>query len=350
MARRKHRARQRAGSDGARSARHGQLGRATAAPAVTAASRPLLSWAALGVVYFVWGGTYLAIRVGDRHLPPLVLAGTRYVVAGGLLYPIALRVRATSRAAGPAGPRRPGLRAWLAGGLVGILLLSMGNGGVTVAETRLPSGLAAVLVATVPLWMLLFAWPLRHQRLAWRSVLGLVAGLAGVGVLTGGGAASGHLSGVLIVLGAAVAWGFGSVLSHRLPLPSDAMVSAAIEMLVGGAVLILGAVVSGELSRVHLSSVPATSWIALAYLVVLGSVLAFTAYGYALKHLPVATVSTYAYVNPVVAVAAGALLLGEHVTWSEALGALLVVGSVAMTLRRAPARTTGDDGKPPQPA
>ncbi len=293
----------------------------------------VLSWIALGVVYLVWGSTYLAIRVGVGHLPPLFLAGSRYVIAGALLYPIALR--ATARSRGSAGGRaKPGARAWVAGAVIGILLLFAGNGGVSVGETTLPSGFAAVLVATVPLWMILFAWPVQHQRVTVRSAAGLVTGLGGVAILVGGGTASGRISGVIIVLGAAAAWGFGSVLSHRLAVPSHAMLAAAIEMLAGGVVLLAVAAVSGELGRIQWSSIPATSWIALAYLIGPGSILAFTAYGYALSHLPVTTVSTYAYVNPVVAVLAGIVFLGEQFTWREALGATLVLASVVITLHR----------------
>jgi drug/metabolite transporter (DMT)-like permease len=258
-------------------------------------------------------------------------------VAGVLLYPIALRVttRATTRSRGSGqGRGRPGAKAWFAGAVVGILLLSAGNGSVTFAETSLPSGLAAVLVATVPLWMIAFAWPMQRQRVTWRSAAGLAAGLAGVAILVGGGTASGSISGVIIVLGAAASWGFGSVLSHRLPLPGHALLAAAMEMIVGGVVLLAVAGGTGEFSHVHWSSVPATSWIALAYLIGPGSILAFTAYGYALSHLPVTTVSTYAYVNPVVAVLAGILLLGEHLTWREGLGAGLVIGSVVIILHR----------------
>jgi drug/metabolite transporter (DMT)-like permease len=297
-----------------------------------------LSWIALGVVYLLWGLTYLAIRVGVGHLPPLFLAGTRYVIAGALLYPIALRGassrgRASSR--GTAGDKaKPGLRAWLAGGVIGILLLFAGNGGVTIGETTLPSGLAAILVATVPLWMIVFAWPVQHQRVTVRSAVGLAVGLCGVAVLVGNGTMSGHISGVIIVLGGAVAWGFGSVLSHKLALPSHAMLAAAIEMLVGGTVLLVVAAASGEFSRIHWASVPATSWIALAYLIGPGSILAFTAYGYALSHLPVTTVSTYAYVNPVVAVLAGVMFLGERFTWHEGVGAAFVLVSVVITLHR----------------
>ena len=293
----------------------------------------VLSWIALGVVYLVWGSTYLAIRVGVGHLPPLLFAGTRYVIAGALLYPIALRATTSSR--GPAKDRaKPGARAWFAGAVIGVLLLFAGNGGVTIGETTLPSGFAAVLVATVPLWMILFAWPVRHQRVTFRSAAALAVGLGGVIILVGGGTASGRISGVIIVLGAAAAWGFGSVLSHRLAVPSHAMLAAAIEMLAGGMVLLAVGAGSGEFSRIQWSSVPATSWIALGYLIGPGSILAFTAYGYALSHLPVTTVSTYAYVNPVVAVLAGIMFLGEQFTWREGLGAALVLVSVIITLQR----------------
>ena len=292
-----------------------------------------LSWIALGVVYLVWGSTYLAIRVGVGHLPPLLFAGTRYVIAGALLYPIARRAMSGGRASAQE-RAKPGVKAWLAGAVIGILLLFAGNGGVTIGETTLPSGFAAVLVATVPLWMILFAWPMQHQRVTFRSAVALSAGLGGVIILVGGGTASGRISGVIIVLGAAAAWGFGSVLSHRLAVPSHAMLAAAIEMLAGGVVLLAVGAGSGEFSRIQWSSVPATSWIALAYLIGPGSILAFTAYGYALSHLPVTTVSTYAYVNPVVAVLAGIVFLGEQFTWREGLGAALVLASVVITLRR----------------
>jgi drug/metabolite transporter (DMT)-like permease len=293
----------------------------------------VLSWVALGVVYLVWGSTYLAIRVGVGHLPPLLFAGIRYVIAGSLLYPIARRAASGSRASAQH-RAKPGVKAWLAGAVIGILLLFAGNGGVTVGETTLPSGFAAVLVATVPLWMILFAWPVQHQRVIFRSAVALAVGLGGVIILVGDGTASGRISGVIIVLGAAAAWGFGSVLSHRLAVPSHAMLAAAIEMLAGGVVLLTVAAGSGEFSRIQWSSVPATSWIALAYLIGPGSILAFTAYGYALSHLPVTTVSTYAYVNPVVAVLAGIMFLGEQFTWREGLGAALVLASVIIILHR----------------
>jgi drug/metabolite transporter (DMT)-like permease len=324
-------------------------GMANNGTAVDTRSR-VLSWIALGVVYLVWGSTYLAIRVGVGHLPPLLFAGTRYVIAGTLLYPIARRAASGGRASARE-RAKPGVKAWLAGAVIGILLLFAGNGGVTFGETTLPSGFAAVLVATVPLWMIVFAWPVQGQRVTFRAAVALAVGLGGVIILVGDGTASGRISGVIIVLGAAAAWGFGSVLSHRLAVPSHAMLAAAIEMLAGGVVLLAVGAGSGEASRIQWSSVPATSWIALAYLIGPGSILAFTAYGYALSHLPVTTVSTYAYVNPVVAVLAGIVFLGEQFTWREGLGTALVLASVVITLRRtrsasrpAPAR----DGEMPE--
>jgi drug/metabolite transporter (DMT)-like permease len=295
--------------------------------------RPVLSWLALGVVYVVWGSTYLAIRVGVRHLPPLFFAGTRYVIAGGLLYPIAVRMSLRDLDSSEVSTR-PDAKAWISCAVIGVLLLTAGNGGVTFAESSLPSGLTAVLFATVPLWMILFAWPLRQERVALKTAAALGLGLVGVVVLVGDRARSGRLSDVIIVLGAAAAWGFGSVLGRQLSLPRHAMLAAAMEMMIGGGVLLVAAVSTGEISQIHWSLVPATSWIALAYLIGPGSILAFSAYGYALAHLPVSTVSTYAYVNPVVAVLAGWMILGERLTWSEGLGATFIVSSIIVIMHR----------------
>ena len=271
-----------------------------------------MSWAGLGVVYVVWGTTYLAIRVGVRHVPPLLFAGVRYVAAGAILYPIALRFAARRGSAAPA--RRPSLNEWIAAGVIGVVLLVAGNGGLSVAEKSLPSGFAAVLVATVPLWMIVFARILERQPITWKKALSLAVGLGGVAILVGGGAWTGRASGIIIVLGASVAWGFGSVLGHRLTLSSNVLFAAAIEMVVGGAVLLVVAAGSGEVSHFHFASMTTTTWVTLMYLIGPGSILAFTAYNYALSHLSLTTVSTYAYVNPVVAVLAGTVFLGERLT------------------------------------
>lgn len=290
----------------------------------------VLAWSALVVVYLVWGSTYLAIRVGVRDLPPGIMAGIRYLIAGALLYPVAIRTGDVQTRA----VDRPGRKQWLACGVVGLLLLVLGNGGVSVAEQTVPSGLAALLVATVPLWMILFAVPIQRQRLGVRAATGLLLGLIGVAVLAGGGLQGGPLSGALIVLGASAAWGLGSVLGHRLPLPRRALVAAAIEMLIGGVILLIAAAAGGEFADVRWGDVHATSWFALIWLILPGSILAFTAYGYSLAHLPVSTVSTYAYVNPVVAVILGTALLNEAFGPREILGAVLVVASVALTLHQ----------------
>ena len=287
----------------------------------------------------MWGSTYLAIRVGVGHLPPLLLAGTRYVIAGALLYPIASRASAGRRGRGRPAAARPDARAWLACAVVGVLLLFAGNGGVSVAETTLPSGIAAVLVATVPLWMIVFAWPMERQRVTAGAAAGLAVGLAGVAILVGGGLSGGRLSGVFIVLGASAAWGFGSVLSHRLPVPAHAMLAAAIEMLAGAWCCWRWPPPPASSPACSGPRSPPPAWIALAYLIGPGSIIAFTAYGYALSHLSTATVSTYAYVNPVVAVLAGILFLGERFSWREGLGAALVLASVVIIANRPQSRT-----------
>lgn len=298
----------------------------------TTSARPrnLLAWTALGVVYLVWGSTYLAIRVGVRDLPPMTMTGLRYLAAGLLLYPIAIRTGGLPQR----GSDKPGTRQWLAAAVVGFLLLVLGNGGLSIGEQSLDSGFAAVLVATVPLWMVLLAWPIDRARPTRRSLGGLGIGLLGVTVLAGGGSGSGQLASVIVVLGASAAWGLGSVLAHRMTLPRRVLVAAAIEMLVGGVILLLAAGIHGDYARVHWSQVHASSWLALIYLIGPGSVLAFTAFSYALARLPLTTVATFAYVNPVVAVVLGVVILSEAVTTYQVMGTVLVIVSVILTLQR----------------
>jgi len=300
-----------------------------------------LGWAALLVVYFVWGSTYLAIRIGVQDIPPLALAGMRYMAAGLILYPFAVRSGGTELRRSDV----PRARQWLAAGLIGFLLLVLGNGGLTIGEKTLGSGFAAVLVATVPLWIVAFAWPLKGQRPGTRATAGLLVGLVGVAALASSGSASGRVSGVIIVLGASAAWGLGSVLAGKVTLPRRAILAAALEMLAAGSILLVAAFMHGDFSAIRWSQVHTDSWIALAYLIVPGSILAFTAYGYALTRLPLPTVSTYAYVNPVVAVFLGVLILSEPLTTHEMVGTTLVVTSVMLTLpRRSSQRTDPANG------
>jgi drug/metabolite transporter (DMT)-like permease len=294
------------------------------------------AWAALLVVWLVWGSTYLAIRVADRSIPPFAMAAARYLAAGAVLFPLAWlgsrrRQAATSRSAGSHASSR--LAQWGGMAVVGTLLLAFGNGGVSYAEQTLPSGLAALLVASVPLWMALADRVINGQRIPLRGWIALVLGLAGIALLARP-SGNGAVLPVLVVLGASVSWGIGSVLAGRLPAPASPLVGSAMEMLTGGIVLTGLAAATGELTHIDPAHVSAQSLLGLLYLIGPGSLLALTCYVIALRRLPTAVVSTYAYVNPVVAVSLGALLLSERPTLATLLGGAVVVLSVAMLLIR----------------
>jgi drug/metabolite transporter (DMT)-like permease len=298
----------------------------------------LSAWTALGVVWVVWGSTYLAIRVADRTIPPFAMAGVRYLTAGALLYPLAWLGHRRRQAAAPdvqvavaAGTALSRLAQWGGMAVVGTLLLAFGNGGVSYAEQTLPSGLAALLVASVPLWMALADRVINGQRIPPWGWLALILGLAGIAVIARP-SGSGAVLPVLIVLLGSVSWGTGSVLAGRLPAPASPLVGSAMEMLSGGVVLTGLAAATGELTRVDPGSVSAESLLALLYLIGPGSLLALTCYVIALRRLPTAAVSTYAYVNPVVAVSLGALFLGERPTLLTLAGGVVVVASVALLL------------------
>lgn len=285
------------------------------------------AWAALLVVWFVWGSTYVALRVGDESIPPLALAGVRYLAAGAVLFPVALRtggrlVRTADR---------PRARQWLAMAVVGTMLLAIGNGAVTVAEKTIPAGLAALLVATVPIWMVLTDRAINGRQLPPAAWLALLAGVAGIAILARPHD-HGSLVPVLIVLGGSLSWGAGSVLAGRLPGPARPLLGSAMQMLAGGALLTVAAAASGELSRLHPGLVSGRSVLALLYLIGPGSLLAMTCYVVALRRLPTAIVSTYAYVNPVIAVGLGAVLLGERLTPATLLGGSVVLACVALLL------------------
>src|SRR5690348_9857648 len=318
------------------------------------------AWAALFVVWVVWGSTYLAIRVADRSIPPFAMAGARYLAAGAVLYPLAWlgsRRRQSAAARPAAQARRPAgqaaspaekgapsrLAQWGGMAVVGTLLLAFGNGGVSYAEQTLPSGLAALLVASVPLWMALADRIINGQRIPVQGWLALVIGLAGIAVLARPSGTSDVLP-VFIVLGASVSWGIGSVLAGRLPAPASPLVGSAMEMLTGGIVLTGLAAATGELARVDPAHVSEQSLLGLLYLIGPGSLLALTCYVVALRRLPTAAVSTYAYVNPVVAVSLGALFLGERPTPATLVGGVVVVASVAMLLINRTGATATDPG------
>jgi drug/metabolite transporter (DMT)-like permease len=306
-----------------------------------AASRPWQSpafrgWAALVVVYVFWGGTYLGIRVGVETIPPLLLAGVRYLIAGLILFPIAIRGGTPQERAAD----RPSRASWVACAIVGLLLLLGGNGLVTVGERTVPSGFASLLVATVPLWLLVMDAVLRRTWIGWLPLTGLVAGLVGVALLAGLGdhtSASGASgAGIAIILFASVSWAAGTILTGRLKgLPQRPFVSTAMQMIIGGAVMTALAAATGEFSSFHLSQVSTRSWLALAYLIVPGSILALSAYGIAVRSsLPTSTVATYAYVNPVVAVILGTTILSEKLTPMMLLGGAFIIAAVALIVWR----------------
>jgi len=277
---------------------------------------PLLLIAAFFALYVIWGSTYLVILIGIESWPPLMMGGVRFLIAGSLMFAW-LRLR---------GAPMPTWREWRAGGIVGILLLSCGNGGVTMAEHwGVSSGVAALAVATVPLFTLLFSqlWGQRNTALEWA---GIALGMCGIVFLNLGSNLQASPAGAVLILFSAAAWAFGSVWSQRLPLPAGPMASA-VEMLVGGATLLFVSLLRGE----RMTQLPSTSgWVALAFLVVFGSIIAFSAYQYLLRTVRPAAATSYAYVNPAVAVVLGVLFASEHIGGAEAVAMLVIISAVVL--------------------
>jgi drug/metabolite transporter (DMT)-like permease len=281
---------------------------------------------ALGTIYLVWGSTYLAIRVAVRTMPPFLMASVRFLVAGAVLYAWAAR-------RGEAKGDRIGWPQWRAATVVGGLLLLGGNGSVVWAEQRVPSGITALIIATIPIWFALIAAAFGERRQWSRTVAGLALGLAGTALLVrAGGARGGSVDavGVVVLVFAAIAWALGSVVSPHLPLPRRPLVATAMEMLAGGALLGILGLATGEGGHIDWSGISFTSVMALAYLIVFGSLVAFSAYVWLLQNASTSVVSTYAYVNPVIAVLLGWWLLHERVTGLTLLAAAVIVSAVAL--------------------
>jgi drug/metabolite transporter (DMT)-like permease len=281
--------------------------------------------AALLIVYVVWGSTYLAIAVADRSLPPLLMLAIRFALAGGLLY-------AWSWWRGDLAEARPGRREWAAAAIVGGLLLFVDTGGIAWAEQRVASGLTALLVATVPLFTALLDRTVFGVRLSLGAIGGIATGLLGVAILAG---PSAHVDpvGAAVILAAALAWAAGSAYGRVAPLPKAPFLSAAMQMLCAAAFLGSAGAATGELGRVHPEAISAGSAAAFAYLIVFGSIVAFTAYGWLLRSgAPSVLVSTYAYVNPAVAVLLGWALVGERVDGRTLAAGAVILASVAMLL------------------
>jgi drug/metabolite transporter (DMT)-like permease len=291
--------------------------------------RQLLPWFALLVVYVVWGSTYLAIRIVVRDMPPLATASLRFLVAGLVMGGVALVV---DRSHG-----WPTRRQWADYALVGVLLLAGGNALVMWAEKTIPSGIAALIVATVPLWLVLLDG-LRPGGQPWtlRVWLGTLVGLCGVALVARpeAGVSAGHWRGILALQVAALSWTLGSLYAQSVPKRLPLFTASSVEMIAGSAVLLAESRLFGE-DLTLFRSASRDSWLALAYLGIFGSLLGFTAFAYCLNELPAPTVGTYAYVNPVVAVALGRLLLREPLYPGLLLGAALILIAVVLsTVRR----------------
>ncbi|HJR19122.1 MAG TPA: EamA family transporter [Actinomycetota bacterium] len=282
-----------------------------------------LVWAALAVVYIVWGSTYLAIRVTIETIPPMISASLRFLIAGSILY--AFAIRRGDRA------DRPGFAQWRSSAIVGALLFLGGNGGVVWAEQRIPSGIAALLVATVPLWMALIGYVALRERLSAIAVAGLLVGFAGTALLirpSGEGAVD--TLGALVVVFASLSWAIGSLYSRRAPLPKRPLVSASMQMICGGVALGIAGIVGGELGRFEPASFSRSSILAFFYLIFFGAIAAFSCYAWLLRVAPTSLVSTYAYVNPVVAVALGWAIVDERVEPLTFVAGAIIVAAVAM--------------------
>jgi drug/metabolite transporter (DMT)-like permease len=284
-------------------------------------------WLALATVYLVWGSTYLAVRVMVETVPPLLGSGARFLVAGAVLYPVLLVRRGWAAVRVPA--RQLGAAA-----LVGCLFLAGGTGLVTVAERDVPSGLAAVLVAAMPLLVVLLRL-VTGERVPRATVAGVAAGLAGVAVLLlpGNPAPEAGWFGLALILVADVSMAVASFASSRLPVPGDTLVATALELLAAGVVLSLAGLLTGEARDLALDQFSGASLAALGYLIVAGSLIAYTAYVWLLANAPVSQATTHTHVNPVVAITLGWLILQERVTLVTLAGAALVVGSVATVVR-----------------
>jgi len=295
--------------------------------------------AAFAAVYVLWGSTYLAIRFGVETIPPFLMAGTRHLTAGLLLY-LWLHLR---------GGPRPDARHWRTAIFIGGLMLLGGNGLVTWAERRVPSGLAALIVASVPLWMALLDGVQKRRRPRLPVVAGLLIGLAGLLVLVAPGnfAGKGRVDplGAGALLLAALSWTAGSLYSRHARLPKSILTATAMEMIGGGVLLWIAGLFFGEGSRLDLAAVSARSFLSLGYLIVFGSLIGFSAYVWLLHATTPARVSTYAYVNPIVAVLLGWALAGEAVTLRVALATVGIVASVVLIIRYGGARAGAQNRK-----
>jgi drug/metabolite transporter (DMT)-like permease len=300
--------------------------------------------AALGVVWVVWGSTYVAMRVGIRALPPLTMAGVRFGIAGIMLSGWCGWQR---RRHPEAGWRPAGWREWRASAVLGLLLPAAGTGGATWAEQKLPAGTAALLLATIPVWLIIASHVAGLERIRRRGAVGLALGLAGVAILVNplsGGAPD--LPAAAVALGGALCWGCGSAYARRAPHPGQPLLASSMQLICAGVALCAAGAAGGELGRVRPGALASESALALAYLIVFGSLMAYSSYEWLVRHAPSQLTGTYAFVNPVVAVLLGWWLLAEHVSGRTLLAAAVIVAGVVLMVtpgRRQPAEAPARD-------
>lgn len=277
---------------------------------------------AFAAVYFIWGSTYLAIRFAIETVPPFLVGGSRFVMAGALMYGW-LRVR---------GAARPSMTEWRSAFIIGPLMMTGGNGAIVWAEQYVPSGIVALLVALVPLWMLLLGWLRGGGRPSVREALGVATGLAGVALLvsTDGNPANGGVSplAALVMICSTLSWSVGSMIARDAPLPKSPLLASAMEMLAGGAGMLLIAAVRGEFGQLAFNAISARSGLSILYLAAFGSIIAFSSYKWLLTKVSPAAVGTYAFVNPVVAVGLGWAFAAEPLGVRTLVAMVVIVGAV----------------------
>jgi len=275
-------------------------------------------WAALGAIYLIWGATYLGMELAIESIPPFLMASIRFLAAGTILYAL-FRPR-----------ERPTRRHWVSATVIGGFLLVGGNAMVAVSQQRIDSGVAALIVATIPLWLAMAAFAATGQRLAPQAVFGIVIGFAGIALLVHPGGDI-DLFGAFICLLAPMSWAIGSIYARTAALPTNLLLGSGMEMLAGGALLAVIGLASGE--RVDVGAVSTRSWAALAFLIAFGSIVAYSCYVWLLQVAPTELVGTYAYVNPVIAVLLGAVFLEESITAWVLLAGAAIVASVVLIVR-----------------
>ena len=298
---------------------------AVAARATSRSQRTIVP--ALAVVYVAWGSTYVAMRVGVRDLPPLIMSGARFLLAGAALYAWCAWQRRRQHWPAPTGAQ------WRASVILGLALPAAGTGGATWAEQQLPAGTTALLLATIPIWIIVMGRIVDGTAISASTAAGLVLGVLGVGVLVNpfaGGSAD--LVASAVALGGALCWGVGSVYAGHAARPEQPHLGSGMEMISAGLALGVIGIVAGEPRRVHPDALTSGSAVAFCYLVVVGSLLAYSCYEWLLEHAPGRIVATYAFVNPVVAVLLGWWLLGEHLTVRALIATCVIVAGVALVI------------------